>query len=87
MDQFVAINASDDEFMAAVAVALGFREALLPLRGEAPAGVALGSVVLLWEVVLWADGSRSAEARQEQRRRLLDAALWHNWPLDSRGAA
>ena len=43
----------------------------------------LASVVLLWEVVLWADGSRSAEARQEQRRRLSDAASWHDWPLDS----
>ena len=47
----------------------------------------LASVVLLWEVVLWADGSRSAEARQKQRRRLSDAASWHDWPLDSRGAA
>ena len=47
----------------------------------------LASVVLLWEVVLWADGSRSAKARQKQRRRLSDAASWHDWPLDSRGAA
>ena len=44
----------------------------------------LVSVVLLWEVVLWADGSRSAEARQEQRHRLSDAASWHDSPLNSR---
>ena len=45
------------------------------------------SVVLRWEGLLRADGSRSAEARQKQRRRLSDAASWHDWPLDSRGAA
>ena len=47
----------------------------------------LDSVVLLWEVVLRADGSRSAEARQEQRRRLSDAASWLDSLLDGRGAA
>ena len=67
----------------AVAVALGFRVALLTARGKAQVWL-LVSVVLLWEVLLWADGSRSAEARQGQRRRLSNAASWHDWPLDSR---
>ena len=47
----------------------------------------LVSVVPLWEVVLWADGSRSAEARQEQRRRVSDAVSWLDSLLDGRGAA
>ena len=45
------------------------------------------STVLRWEGLLRADGSRSAEARQEQRRRLSDAASWLDSLLDGRGAA